>query len=67
MTVGDLVRLFTLRQGQVNLVEVTLPPTTSIAGRPVRDLRAAAGRRPGHDPARRSGHRAAAGRTAGAR
>ena len=39
VTVGDLVRLFTLRQGQVNLVEVTLPPTTSIAGRPVRDLR----------------------------
>ena len=39
VTVGDLVRLFTLRQGQVNLVEVTLPKTTSIAGRPVRDLR----------------------------
>jgi trk system potassium uptake protein TrkA len=38
VTVGDLVRLFTLRQGQVNLVEVTLPPGTSIAGRPVRDL-----------------------------
>ena len=32
VTVGDLVRLFTLRQGQVNLVEVTLPTTTSIAG-----------------------------------
>jgi trk system potassium uptake protein TrkA len=29
VSVGDLVRLFTLRQGQVNLVEVTLPPTTS--------------------------------------
>jgi trk system potassium uptake protein len=39
VTVGDLVRLFTLRQGQANLVEVTLPPTTSLAGRPVRDLR----------------------------
>ena len=39
VSVGDLVRLFTLRQGQVNLVEVTLPPTTSIAGRPVRDLK----------------------------
>jgi len=39
VSVGDLVRLFTLRQGQVNLVEVTLPTTTSIAGRPVRDLR----------------------------
>ena len=39
VSVGDLVRLFTLRQGQVNLVEVTLPPNTSVAGRPVRDLR----------------------------
>jgi trk system potassium uptake protein TrkA len=39
VTVGDLVRLFTLRQGQANLVEVTLPPTAAIAGRPVRDLR----------------------------
>ena len=67
VTVGDLVRLFTLRQGQVNLVEVTLPPTTSIAGRPVRDLRAAAGRGAGDDPARRPGDRAAAGRAAGAR
>ena len=28
VTVGDLVRLFTLRQGQANLVEITLPPTT---------------------------------------
>ena len=38
VTVGELVRLFTLRQGQANLVEVTLPPTTSKAGSPVRDL-----------------------------
>ena len=38
VTVGDLVRLFTLRQGQANLVEVTLPPGASVAGRPVRDL-----------------------------
>lgn len=38
VTVGDLVRLFTLRQGQANLVEVTLPAQASIAGRPVRDL-----------------------------
>ena len=38
VTVGDLVRLFTLRQGQANLVEVTLPEGTSVAGRPVRDL-----------------------------
>jgi trk system potassium uptake protein TrkA len=39
VTVGDLVRLFTLRQGQANLVEVTLSKAAAIAGRPVRDLR----------------------------
>jgi trk system potassium uptake protein len=37
--VGDLVRLMTLRQGQANLVEVTLPEDTPLAGRPVRQLR----------------------------
>lgn len=39
VTVGDLVRLFTLRQGQANLVEVTLSSRATIAGHPVRDLR----------------------------
>ncbi len=39
VSVGDLVRLMTLRQGQANLVEVTLPETTPWAGRPVRELR----------------------------
>jgi trk system potassium uptake protein TrkA len=39
VTVGDLVRLFTLRQGQANLVEVTLSHAAAIAGRPVRDLK----------------------------
>jgi trk system potassium uptake protein len=39
VAVGDLVRLMTLRQGQANLVEVTLPETTPLAGRPVRALR----------------------------
>lgn len=39
VSVGDLVRLMTLRQGQANLVEVTLPETTALAGRPVRELR----------------------------
>ncbi|HEY4004303.1 MAG TPA: TrkA family potassium uptake protein [Pseudonocardia sp.] len=39
VSVGELVRLMTLRQGQANLVEVTLPDTTPLAGRPVRDLR----------------------------
>lgn len=39
VNVGDLVRLMTLRQGQANLVEVTLPDDTPLAGHPVRDLR----------------------------
>ncbi|MFC5951647.1 potassium channel family protein [Pseudonocardia lutea] len=38
VAVGDLVRLLTLRQGQANLVEVTLPTNTPLAGRPVRAL-----------------------------
>ncbi|HEY3632083.1 MAG TPA: TrkA family potassium uptake protein, partial [Jatrophihabitantaceae bacterium] len=33
--VGDIVRLFTFRQGQANLVEVTLPPGAPCAGLPV--------------------------------
>ncbi|MGH3913342.1 MAG: potassium channel family protein [Pseudonocardiaceae bacterium] len=39
VSVGDLVRLMTLRQGQANLVEVTLPPDTPLAGYPVGELR----------------------------
>jgi trk system potassium uptake protein TrkA len=39
VSVGELVRLMTLRQGQANLVEVTLPETTPLAGRAVRELR----------------------------
>ena len=39
VSVGDLVRLMTLRQGQANLVEVTLPPETPLAGKPVSTLR----------------------------
>ena len=38
VTVGDLVRLMTFRQGQANLVELTLPPNTPLAGKPVRKL-----------------------------
>ncbi|MBK0868588.1 MAG: TrkA family potassium uptake protein [Saccharopolyspora sp.] len=38
VNVGDLVRLMTLRQGQANLVEITLPDSTPLAGRRVRDL-----------------------------
>ena len=36
--VGDVVRLFTLREGQANLVEVTLPAAAPCSGRAVRDL-----------------------------
>ncbi|QKT07227.1 TrkA family potassium uptake protein [Gordonia sp. X0973] len=38
VSVGDLVRLMTFRQGQANLVEMTLPDNTPLAGRPVRKL-----------------------------
>jgi len=39
VAVGDLVRLMTFRQGQANLVEVTLPEDTPLAGQPVRMLK----------------------------
>lgn len=38
VSVGDLVRLMTLRQGQANLVELTLPAATPLAGTRVGDL-----------------------------
>jgi trk system potassium uptake protein TrkA len=38
VSVGGLVQLLTLRQGQANLVEVTLPEQTTLAGSPVRSL-----------------------------
>ena len=38
VSVGDLVRLMTFRQGQANLVELTLPDDTPLAGKPVRKL-----------------------------
>lgn len=34
VTVGDLVRLFTFRQGQANLVEMTLPADSPYVGKP---------------------------------
>jgi trk system potassium uptake protein len=37
--VGDVVRLFALREGQANLLEVTLPETAPCAGLAVRDLK----------------------------
>ncbi len=38
VSVGDLVRLMTLRQRQANLLDVTLPADTPLAGHPVRQL-----------------------------
>lgn len=38
VSVGDLVRLMTFRQGQANLVEITLPPKAPYAGRPIREV-----------------------------
>lgn len=38
VAVGDLVRLLTFRQGQANLVEVTLTADTPLAGHPVKEL-----------------------------
>jgi trk system potassium uptake protein len=39
VAVGDLVRLMTFRQGQANLVEVTLPEETPLAGQAVGGLK----------------------------
>ncbi|SDU74283.1 potassium channel family protein [Jiangella alkaliphila] len=38
VSVGDLVRLFSFRQGEANLVELTLPPDSPIAGTAVADV-----------------------------
>lgn len=39
VSVGDVIRLMTLRRGGVNLVSVTLPDQTPLAGRPVSRVR----------------------------
>ena len=38
VSIGGLVQLLTLRQGQANLVEVTLPEDTSLSGKRARSL-----------------------------
>jgi len=38
VTVGDVVQLFSIREGQANLVELTLPEGAPVEGRAVRDL-----------------------------
>jgi trk system potassium uptake protein len=39
VSVGDVVRLMTFRQGQANLVEITLPPDAPVVGQAVGDMR----------------------------
>ncbi|HEX6197404.1 MAG TPA: TrkA family potassium uptake protein [Jiangellaceae bacterium] len=39
VSVGDLVRLFTFRQGEANLVELTLPDDSPIVGTAVADVK----------------------------
>jgi trk system potassium uptake protein TrkA len=38
VSVGDVVRLLTFRQGQANLAEITLPEDAPVVGHPVRDV-----------------------------
>jgi trk system potassium uptake protein TrkA len=38
VSVGDVVRLFSMHEGQANLIEVTLPNGAPCAGAPLRDL-----------------------------
>ncbi|GGJ77800.1 potassium transporter TrkA [Pilimelia anulata] len=38
VTVGQLVRLMTFRQGQANLVEITMPPDSPLQGRALREV-----------------------------
>jgi trk/ktr system potassium uptake protein len=38
VTVGDLVRIMTFRQGEANLVEITLPADAPYVGEPVRSV-----------------------------
>lgn len=45
VSVGDLVRLMTFRQSNANLVELTLPEETPLAGKPVSELALPATRR----------------------
>jgi trk system potassium uptake protein TrkA len=38
VSVGDVVRLFSLQRGEANLIEITVPADCPVAGRTVRDL-----------------------------
>ena len=58
VTVGDLVRLFTFRQGNANLVEMTLPASAGVVGSRVGDVDLAGRHRARGDHPRHPGHRA---------
>ena len=57
VTVGDLVRLFTFRQGNANLVELTLPERLAVRRQAVGPDPVPGELRAGDDPARRPGLR----------
>ena len=61
VTVGDLVRLFTIREGQANLIEITLPDAAPCAGLAGARPQAAARRGARRHRARAPGDRADAG------
>ncbi len=67
VSVGDLVRLLTFKQGEANLVELTLAADAPLVGKLVGLGGLAVGLRPGRDPARRPRHRALARRRDGGR
>ena len=55
VTVGDLVRLFTFRKGNANLVEMTLPTDSPYVGKPSGLVPVPGELLAGDDPARRAG------------
>ena len=73
VSVGDLVRLLRFSHGDANLVELTLPPESALAGTRVGDVELARGHLAGHDHPRlpgahaRTGGRAGGGRRAAVR
>ena len=65
VSVGDLVRLFSFRQGQANLIEITLPRRLGLRRAPGPGPEPAARRRSGDDRPRRPGHHPDPGRAVG--
>ena len=67
VTVGDLVRLFTFRQSNANLVELTLGADSPVVGQRVGDVGVAPGHVAGGHPAQPPGDRAQPRRSPGGR